>query len=123
MKLCKFIKMNQNLMHLNLSGMGMTSQMMTQFGRALRRTRSLVSLHLSQNNGDNIELRNSIIERSHIKPFEPIFRPDFKQLDNLEYKTSDSKIKRKFKLENSIMFGDGENEDDRIAAGKSKISE
>ena len=47
MKLCKFIKMNSNLMHLNLSGMGLTFQMMYEFGRAMRRTRSLVSLHLS----------------------------------------------------------------------------
>ena len=52
-KLCKFIKLNSNLMHLNLSGMGLTQQMMHEFGRAMRRTKSLVSLHLSQNNGDN----------------------------------------------------------------------
>ena len=47
MKLIRFIKMNSNLMHLNLTGMGMTSAMMHEFGRALRRTKSLVSLHLS----------------------------------------------------------------------------
>ena len=52
MKLCRFIKMNHNLMHLNLSGMGMTYEMMHEFGRAMRRTKSLVSLHLSQNNGN-----------------------------------------------------------------------
>ena len=28
MKICRFIKMNSNLMHLNLSGMGMTTEMM-----------------------------------------------------------------------------------------------
>lgn len=78
MKLCKFIKMNSNLMHLNLSGMGMTTPMMYQFGRALRRTKSLVSLHLSQNNGDNEELRAYMVERAHIKRFDAVFRPDFK---------------------------------------------
>ena len=86
MKLIRFIKMNSNLMHLNLSGMGMTKAMMHQFGRALRRTKSLVSLHLSQNNGDNEDLRGYMVSRGHIKMFEPIFRPDFKQLANLEYK-------------------------------------
>ena len=85
MKLCKFIKMNSNLMHLNLSGMGMTTPMMWQFGRALRRTKSLVSLHLSQNNGDNEALRAYLVERSVMKPFEPVFRPDFKQLENKIY--------------------------------------
>ena len=75
-------------MHLNLSGMGMTSQMMNEFGTALRRTKSLVSLHLSHNNGDNVELRNALLDRAHVRTFEPIFRPDFKQIHNLEYKTN-----------------------------------
>lgn len=72
-------------MHLNLSGMGMTSEMMSEFGRALRRTKSLVSLHLSQNNGDNLALRTHLVERAHVKTFEPTFRPDFKQIEMLEY--------------------------------------
>ena len=79
-KLCKFIKMNSKLMHLNLSGMGMTQPMMNQFGRALRRTKSMVSLHLSGNNGNNEELRTALFERAHMKPFDPIVRPDLRQL-------------------------------------------
>ena len=67
MKLIRFIKMNSNLMHLNLTGMGMTTAMMYEFGRALRRTKSLVSLHLSQNNGDNENLRSYMVARGHIK--------------------------------------------------------
>ena len=101
MKLCKFIKMNSNLMHLNLSGMGMTTEMMWAFAKALRRTKSMVSLHLSQNNGDCEELRNWFYERSHLKPFEPIFRPDFKQINNLEYR-DEKGIKKQFRLEESI---------------------
>lgn len=91
-------------MHLNLSGMGLTQPMMHEFGRALRRTKSLVSLHLSQNNGDCEELRAHLVERAHVKPFERIFRPDFKQLENLEYRGG--KGKRAFRLEDSIVFGE-----------------
>ncbi len=63
--------------------------MMNEFGRAMRRTKSMVSLHLSSNNGDNAELRLALIERAHIKLFEPIFKPDFKQKNNLEYKSNE----------------------------------
>ena len=124
MKLCRFIKLNHNLMHLNLSGMGMTQEMMHEFGRAMRRTKSLVSLHLSQNNGNTKELREYLLERAHVKQFEPIFRPDFKQVDNLEYRDACGHGgRRPFKLENSIIFGEREDEETRIAQGKSKISE
>ena len=82
--------------------------MMNEFGRALRRTKSMVSLHLSQNNGDNAELRLALFERAHMKPFEPIFRPDFKQKANLEYKSNEKKTR--FALENSIIIGEREDE-------------
>lgn len=90
-------------MHLNLSGMGMTEQMMNQFGRALRRTKSMVSLHLSYNNGDTASLREALIERAHMKPFEPIVRPDFRSI----YSPKNHLVaKEGFKLENSIIIGD-----------------
>ena len=119
-------------MHLNLSGMGMTQPMMHEFGRALRRTKSLISLHLSSNNGDNTELRAYLVERGHVKPFEPIFRPDFKQFTNLEYRdktcgrdvtSPQAKLNTGFKLENSIIFGEREDEAMKKAQGQSKISE
>ena len=47
MKICRFIKLNTNLMHLDLSGTGLTREMMAEFGRAMRRTKSMISLHLS----------------------------------------------------------------------------
>lgn len=74
----------------------------------MRRTKSLVSLHLSQNNGDNENLRGHLVARGHIRIFEPIFRPDFNQMNNLEYKPDKNDKfarKREFKLENSIIFG------------------
>ena len=80
--------------------------MMHEFGRAMRRTKSLVSLHLSSNNGDNEELRAHLVERARVKPFKPIFRPDFKQLENLEYFNKDRNGPKAFKLENSIVFGE-----------------
>lgn len=55
--------------------------MMNAFGRALRRTKSMVSLHLSQNNGDSETLRVALVERAHIKPFEPIVRPDLRSIE------------------------------------------
>ena len=52
-----FIKMNNHLMHLNLTSTGMNSQMLNEFGVAMRRTKSLISLHLSGNPGINADLR------------------------------------------------------------------
>ena len=52
--------------------------MMHEFGKAMRRTKSMVSLHLSQNNGDTEELRQYLFERAHMKLFVPSFKPDFK---------------------------------------------
>lgn len=102
-KICKFIKMNSKLMHLNLSGMGMTQPMMNQFGRALRRTKSMISLHLSQNNGNSESLREALNIRAHIKPFEPIVRPDLRQLSIKE--NLPETARGEFKLENSIVIG------------------
>ena len=108
LKLCKFIKMNSKLMHLNLSGMGMTQPMMNQFGRALRRTKSMISLHLSGNNGDNEHLRRALVERAHVKPFEPIVRPDFRSLQ-IKENLKDGE-KKEFKLENQIVLGNNPSE-------------
>ena len=69
-------------------------------------------------------MREYLLERAHVKQFEPIFRPDFKQVDNLEYRDPhDAGGRRPFKLENSIVFGEREDEETRVAQGKSKISE
>lgn len=49
--LCKFIKYNQNLLHVDLSNTGLTKRMLIEFGGALRKARSLICLHLSGNPG------------------------------------------------------------------------
>ena len=76
-KICKFIKMNTKLVHLNLSSCGMTDEMLREFGTAMRRSKSMTSLHLSGNPGVSPEVRDAICERAHVKPYEPLFRPDF----------------------------------------------
>ena len=100
-------------MHLDLSGMQMTQAMMNEFGRGLRRTKSLVSLHLSQNCGDTQELRDAIAERAHLAPFEEICHPEIRKFDvtkaiaaaanNGNYNTNTIK-KSSFKLEKSVQF-------------------
>ena len=111
--LIHFIKMNSNLMHLDLSGMQMTQAMMNEFGRGLRRTKSLVSLHLSQNCGDTQELRDAIAERAHLAPVEEVFHPEIRKFDihkAIEAAANNGNIgnnkakKKTFKLEKSVKF-------------------
>ncbi|CDW89852.1 UNKNOWN [Stylonychia lemnae] len=46
-----FIKYNKNLLHIDLSNTGMTEDMLWNLGTAMRRSRSMVSMHLSGNPG------------------------------------------------------------------------
>jgi hypothetical protein len=68
-KLVFFIKRNSNLIHVNLANCGLDSDMLKEFGVALRRAKSLVSLHLSSNPGDTEEVREAICTRAHVKPY------------------------------------------------------
>ena len=45
------------MMHLDLSSTGLSSEMLREFGTALRRAKSLISLHLSGNPGDDGDIR------------------------------------------------------------------
>ena len=49
--LTRFIKRNQQLMHFNLTQTNLTEYMLWKLGSALNRAKSLVSLHLSGNQG------------------------------------------------------------------------
>ena len=51
-------------------------------------------------------LRAYLVERARVKPFIKIFKPDFKQLENLEYHNKELQGDTSFKLENSIIFND-----------------
>ena len=84
--------------------MGMDQEMLNEFGTAMRRAKSLISLHLSGNPGDCEEVRVAICERARVKPYEEPFVPDFNQKNNLEY--NEGKVKQQdFRLEESITIG------------------
>lgn len=62
-KLTKFIKYNKNLLHLDLTCTGLTDQMLRAIGTALRRARSILSLHLSGNPGITPALKSFLYQR------------------------------------------------------------
>lgn len=47
--ICKFIKYNKNLLHLNLENMSINKSMLDQLLASIKRARSLQSIHLSNN--------------------------------------------------------------------------
>ena len=73
--------------------------MLLEFGAALRKSKSMTALHLSGNPGDTEEVRLAISKRARVKPFDPTFKPDFKQLNNAEYKDDVKSPRKQFKLE------------------------
>jgi len=62
--ICRFIKYNQNLMHLNLSHTFLDKDTIHKVSEAMNKARSLQSLHLSGNPGITDENINFI--RKHI---------------------------------------------------------
>ena len=63
--LCKFIKRNKNLVHVDFSHTGLTEKQMWYFGRTMRRSYSLRSLHLSGNPGITRRLKDYLQARAH----------------------------------------------------------
>ena len=47
----KIIKHSRTLQHMNLSGTGLSAQVIYEMGTILRRARAILSLHLSANPG------------------------------------------------------------------------
>ena len=66
--LLKFLKNNNKLIHLDLGNIGLTKNMLKQFGPALRRAKSLIALHLSGNPGIDSELKSILFNRIHCIP-------------------------------------------------------
>jgi len=64
-KFTKMIKYNKNIIHLDLSSTGLTELMLRTIGCALRRSKSLLALHLSGNPGVNQSLKNFLYTRIH----------------------------------------------------------
>ena len=65
--LSNFIKYNKNLLHLDLSNTGMTEDMLWNIGTAMRRSRSMVALHLSGNPGVTQALKDYLEQRVRCK--------------------------------------------------------
>eukprot|EP00347_Sterkiella_histriomuscorum_P002614 403367462 len=63
----RFIKYNQNLLHLDLSFTRLDSQTIQEIGTSLRKAKSLLVLHLSGNPGITQELQTYLFDRIHAK--------------------------------------------------------
>lgn len=70
--LCRFIRRNTVLNHVDLSHCGMNEQMLWYFGRTLRRAKSLRGLHLSGNPGITERLIEYMKDRIHCKTENPV---------------------------------------------------
>ena len=66
--LCQFIKKNTVLLHLDLSNMGIHSEMIKEFGPALRKSKSILSLHLSGNPGVTKDVKKYLRQRVRCVP-------------------------------------------------------
>jgi len=67
-KVTRFIKYDRSLLHLDLSQTGLNQLCIKIIGISLRRARSLLSLHLSENPGITSDLKSLLFERIHCKP-------------------------------------------------------
>lgn len=65
--LLNFIKYNRSLLHLDLSHTGMTESMITNLGTAMRRSKSMVVLHLSGNPGVTDSVKDYLETRVRCK--------------------------------------------------------
>ena len=83
--LSKFIKYNPNLHHLDVQCCGLTKHILKEIAIALRKSRSLIGIHLSENPGLSAEIKEFIRERVHCKPsdFEENNMIDLRRYDNL----------------------------------------
>lgn len=65
--LSAFIKYNPHLHHLDLQGCGLTNYILIEIGSALRKSKSLVGIHLSENPGLTTEMKEQLFARVHCK--------------------------------------------------------
>lgn len=65
--LTRFIKYNANLLHFDLQGTGLTEYCIKMIAKALRKSRSLIGIHLSENPGLDDDTRKYLYERVRCK--------------------------------------------------------
>jgi hypothetical protein len=66
------MKYNKNLLHLDISSTGLSEAMLWFIGAALRRAKSLISLHLSGNPGVTPALKEYLHKRVRCKELETV---------------------------------------------------
>jgi RNA-binding protein YhbY len=94
----KFIKYNSKLLHLNIEGTGLTEYCLKEIAEALRKSRSLISIHLSDNLGLNESTIDHIFQRVHCKV------SDFNKLNHIEMVAFEKKMKNQDSAINHKMF-------------------
>ena len=70
----KIIKHSRTLVHMNLSGCGLSKEVIYEMGTCLRRARSVLCLHLSGNPGLTTENLDYLGKRVRCRPNEDIER-------------------------------------------------
>ena len=70
----KIIKHSKTLQHIDLTGTGLSSQVIHSMGTALRRSRSILVIHLSGNPGLNLTNMEYLTQRIRCRPNEDIER-------------------------------------------------
>ena len=103
--LCRFMKQNKKLLHVDLSYMAMDAEALAMFGRTLRRSRSLVGLHLTGNPGNTADLQMLLDNQVHCKPYDPPTQSEFRKIVETERRGDKS---RRHSLEDSLNPSDGE---------------
>lgn len=63
----KFIKYNNNLIHLDLSYTRLDDKSIKEIGANLRKAKSLIAIHFSGNPGVTEDVKNYIYERIHAR--------------------------------------------------------
>ena len=86
--LSRFIKYNPNVLHLNLEGTGLTQYVLKEIARALRKSRSLVGIHLSENSGLTPEVKQYLFDRVHCK------ESQFKNIKTIDVQPFENRIRR-----------------------------
>lgn len=80
-----FMKYNKNLLHFDLSSTGLSEAMLWYIGTALRRAKSLVSLHLSGNPGVTKNVKDYLYKRVRCREIEDINHVKFDRLQGAHH--------------------------------------
>lgn len=86
--LSKFIKYNPHLHHLDVQCCGLTQYILKDIAIALRKSRSLIGIHLSENPGLSPDLKKFIHDRVHCKP------SDFEELNIIDLRKFENSMKK-----------------------------